>query len=64
MQAFINMAASQFGIDPSVAQGLAGAVEDGGARGRRFLADYEAKSLFQAIEALVAEGQHERAIRA
>jgi hypothetical protein len=26
MQAFINMAASQFGIDPSVAQGLAGAV--------------------------------------
>ncbi|MCA9547191.1 MAG: tetratricopeptide repeat protein, partial [Myxococcales bacterium] len=45
-------------------QGLAGIIEDGGARGRRFLADYEAKSLFQAIEALVAEGHHERAIRA
>ncbi len=43
---------------------LAAHTPDGGPRARRFLADYEAKSLFQSIEALVAEGRTERAVRA
>jgi tetratricopeptide (TPR) repeat protein len=45
-------------------RGLAVDVDDGGPRARRFLADYEAKTLFQAVESLISEGRIERAIRA
>ncbi len=41
-----------------------GAAAEGTTRARRFLADYEAKALYQSIEELVAEGRLERAVAA